>query len=39
VNEQYGRRAQAERLFAALEGITGAPPRVTEEPALVCAAS
>ncbi len=39
VNEQYGRRVQADRLFAALEGITGAPPRVREEPALVCAAS
>jgi len=39
VNEHYSRRAQADRLFAALEGITGAPPRVTEEPALVCAAS
>ena len=39
VNEHYGRRAQADRLFTALEGITGAPPRITEEPALVCAAS
>ena len=39
VNEQYGRRAQADRLFGALEGITGAPPRIKEEPALVCAAS
>jgi hypothetical protein len=39
LNEQYSRRAQADRLFGALEAITGAPPRVTEEPALVCAAS
>ena len=39
VNEQYSRRAQADRLFAAIENLTGAPPRRREEPALVCAAS
>ncbi len=39
VNEQYSRRAQADRLFAAIENLTGAPPRLREEPAFVCAAS
>lgn len=41
LNQQYSRRAQADRLFNALEAITGAPapPRVVPEPALVCAAS
>ena len=36
---RYSRREQANRLFVALEAITGVPPRPVEEPAVVCAAS
>ncbi|HYT70758.1 MAG TPA: oligosaccharide flippase family protein [Gemmatimonadales bacterium] len=36
---RYSRRAQADRLFAAIEAIAGAPPHPAEEPVLVCAAS
>jgi hypothetical protein len=39
VNELYSRRTQADRLFTAVEALTGAPPRPAEHPALVCAAS
>ena len=36
---RYSRREQANRLFTAIEALTGAPPQTTEEPTLACAAS
>jgi len=44
VNEVYSRRAQADRLFSAIEAITGAPPppppqAAQEEATVLCAAS
>ena len=39
LNEQFSRRTQADRLFSAIETLTGAPPRLVKQPELVCAAS
>ncbi|HEV2752159.1 MAG TPA: oligosaccharide flippase family protein, partial [Gemmatimonadales bacterium] len=40
VNEHYGRRAQADRLFSAIEAITGTPPRPEQkEASVLCVAS
>ncbi len=39
LDPRFSRREQADRLFTAIEAITGAPPRPAEEPAVVCAAS
>jgi glycosyltransferase involved in cell wall biosynthesis len=40
VNEHYSRRAQADRLFSAIEAITGTPPRPEQkEASVLCAAS